>query len=183
MKGRDTGERGAGQWRLRVAAAAAALALVGGCAGGQPLPLCVQDTRADGAAETPVDVYAVENERELRRATVTPVDEYFSTLGRPTRPVAVWRSAVAPAAEPAELRPGEYPYTRWLQSGAVRLIAQTPQPPRVSTEMADPRRVVFSLWRGDYPRGTRSLLLSVTEGGLTVMPSAQEIKEPKSVTP
>lgn len=160
---------------LRLAAGLALAALAVSC--NTPLPLRVRDDRTTSAELTGVDVYAVPNERERLRAMMTPVDEYYCTQGRPARPKQVWQTNLMPG-DSLTLTPGEQPYYSWLGAGAIRLVALTPQPARRHTCTTDPRRAVFSLRRWDYPRGTRSLLLRVTEGGLSILPSKQKIKGP-----
>ena len=66
------------------------------------LPVYVEDLRVQKNNVTVVDVYGICGERERQRTEVTPVDEYFATLGRPSRPQHVWRCSVD-ALPPAAL--------------------------------------------------------------------------------
>lgn len=152
---------------------AAAMALTA-CSG--ELPLLVKDARTRGAEPARVDVYAMPQEwRELRRQTITPVDEYFETQGRPTRPENVWVSR--PTREtPATLTPQEAAYRKWDSPRALVAVAETPA--RTNTNAPDPRRRIFPCRKGAYPSGTKSLLLSVTDEGLKIEPTARRIDPP-----
>lgn len=143
--------------------------------GGGYLPLQVTDARTDGAKPTVVDVYAVPTELERERAEATPVDEYFRTLGLPSRPQHVWRAAL-PSEEAPRLFKAAVPYRTWREDGSAALVALTPAPTRAVENGPEPRRLIFSPRRADYPAGTRSLHLYLTEQGLQLVPSRTKLK-------
>lgn len=159
--------------------ALAPLLALSACSGsGHMLPLSVQDCRAAASSEAAlVDIYAVRGEAERLRQTVTPVDEYFATSGLPSRPGNVYRCYLDAATPVVTLQPKrEVVCKAWLADGADTLIAVTPKPARRSTTQSDPRRVVFPLSPEAYPSGTHSLVLRLTDGGLTVAPSTERLR-------
>lgn len=141
------------------------------------LPVYVEDLRVQKNNLTVVDVYGICGERERQRTEVTPVDEYFATLGRPSRPQHVWRCSVD-ALPPAALTTADANYRAWRQAGADTLVAVTPRPKRPFTTGPDERRVFFSPSAADYPTGTRSIALKLNEHGLRAEPSTRIIPNP-----
>lgn len=143
------------------------------------LPIRVQDHRTATGTPAVVDLYAVQGSMELRRQTITPVDEYFSTQGRPSRPSAIHRFLLDASTPTAILLPERDAICRtWQHQQADTLIAITPKPQRRSTSAADPRRITFPLHRSGYPAGTHSLQLILTDGGLFLQPSPERIQPP-----
>ena len=159
-----------------------ALLLLPACAAQhRMLPICVQDARSRAATPAVVDLYAVSGDMELRRQTITPVDEYFATLGRPSRPENIRRVILDPRVPSVTLDPASDSICRqWQEGSADTLIAVTPKPERRSTSAADPRRITFPLDRSGYPAGTRSLQLTLTDGGLFLQPSQNPLPSPKN---
>ena len=139
------------------------------------LPIQVVDDRPAGAKPAAVDVLAAPTELEKERLEVTPVDEYFRTLGMPSRPQNVWRAAL-PAEGGCLLMPKDPAYRLWKDPEPAALLALTPEPYRRVENGPEPRRLVFSPCRGAYPRGTRSLRLHLTPQGLWLEPSPQKLK-------
>ena len=139
------------------------------------LPIQVTDDRPAGAKPAVVDVFAVPTALERERAAATPVDEYFSTVGLPSRPQQVWRAAL-PASEDCLLLKGDPDYKLWRQGDIEVLTAVTPEPRRTVENGPETRRVFFSPRRADYPAGTRSLHLRLTAEGLQLEPSPRKLK-------
>lgn len=139
------------------------------------LPLQVVDDRPAGAKPSIVDVYAVPTELERERAEVTPVNEYFRTVGLPSRPQYVWRAELPSGEAPALLKHDAL-YRLWAKDEPAALLALTPEPYRSVENGPEPRRLIFSPCRGAYPRGTRTLRLHLTPQGLWLEPSPQKIK-------
>lgn len=144
------------------------------------LPICVQDERTRTTTPAIVDLYAVEGSMELRRQTITPVDEYFSTLGCPSRPSDIWRCILSASSRTATLLPERNSICRaWQGRQADTLIAITPQPKRRISSTADPRRITFPLDSSRYPSGTHSLIITLSDAGLTLHPSRERLVHPK----
>lgn len=169
----------------RLAWLLAALLLPACSDGGRMLPLLVRDCRGASAAEaSPVDIYAVRGEAELLRQTITPVDEYFASSGLPSRPVNVIRCYPDRNTPTMTILPQQNATCRaWLADKADTLIAVTPKPARRNTTQADPRRVTFPLSPDAYPPGTQSLVLSLTDVGLTLTPSSTRLSSQTSSLP
>ncbi len=157
-----------------------AVSLLAGCSWfvSKPLPICVTDERNKPVRGDTVDIYAVRGENELRRQTVTPVDEYFSTLGRASRPSVIWRCYLDDGPRQI-LWDDSWEMRAWHRYGADRALAVTMRPPRTTTDSADSRRTTFSLAKKDYPRGTKSLILHVTDAGPVVEASRTQLIKPK----
>ncbi len=149
--------------------------------GSPRLPLVLQDTRTQPTPRGElacVDVFAVTPGSEAERIKATPADEYFATIGRPARPQAVWRFFPDDAAAPRVLRPGHPLFGRWDEAGADTMVAVCTVPrPRLQKRM-EQRMILFSLDPGEYPRGTRSLDLTLSDAGLALSPSGQEAPPP-----
>lgn len=160
--------------------ALALLLLLPACSWRDPmLPVSIRDQRSRTTTAAFVDLYAVRGEMEQRRQTITPVDEYFATLGRSSRPQDIRRIILDAATRGATIFPDQDATGRlWQEKGADILIAVTPKPERRSTSAADPRRVTCPLHRSAYPAGTQSLLIMLTDGGLVVRPSAERLRPP-----
>ncbi len=144
----------------------------------KPLSICVTDERSKPVRGDTVDIYAVRGQNELLRQTVTPVDEYFSTLGRASRPSVVWRCYMDDGSRQI-LWNDAWEMQQWQKEGVDRAIAVTKRPQRVTTDAADSRRTTFSLVKKDYPRGTQSLILHVTDAGPVVEASRNKLIKPK----
>ncbi len=164
----------------RLSLLAPAVFLLAGCSWfvSKPLPICVTDERSKPVRGDVVDVFAVRSENELLRQTVTPVDEYFSTLGRASRPSVVWRCYLDDGSRQI-LWDDSWEMRTWRRSEADRAIAVTMRPPRTTTDSADSRRTTFPLAKKDYPRGTQSLILHVTDAGPAVEASRTKLIKPK----
>lgn len=158
--------------------ALALLLLLPACTWRDPmLPVSILDQRSSTTAAAIVDLYAVRGELEQRRQTITPVDEYFATLGHNSRPQDIRRIILDAATPGATFFPDQDSTGRlWQEKGADILIAVTTKPERHSTTAADPRRVTCPLHRSAYPAGTQSLLITLTDGGLIVRPSAERLR-------
>ncbi len=177
--------RPAMQGRLRRLACAlclpAAGLLCGSCAwwgGSSPLPVRVEDRRSaptPAGATACVDVFAVKGENAVRRALATPADEYFATLGLPSRPVAVWRCRLDDDASARVLEPGDPLFRVWRGEGADMLVAVSSLPRLRHPEGRERRMAAFPLRGCAYPSGTRSLLLMQTDAGLFFAPSPEGI--------
>ena len=152
----------------RLVMAASAVSLLAGCArtGSKSLPICVVDERTQG------------NRGELRRHTITPVEEYFDTLGRPSRPVLVWRCYLDAGMRQVLWEDSAISRT-WKSSGATNGVAVTLHPPRVTTNAADPRLLSFPLCKEDNPAGTETLIVRVEDTGLQLEPSPIKLKKTK----
>lgn len=161
-----------------------ALLLLPACTAPQRmLPIRVQDERTRATTPAIVDLYAVSGDMALRRQTITPVDEYFATLGRPSRPDNIRRIILDSHTRSVTLEPASDTTCRhWQEEGADTLIAVTPQPERRNTTTADPRRITFPLDRSGYPAGTRSLRLILTDGGLFLRTSREKPQPPTPQT-
>lgn len=163
--------------KLRTGAMVGALLLnLSSCSwfGCRCLPLCVEDARTQTTQPAAVDVYAVSSEQDRNRAAVTPVEEYFRTVGLPSRPGDVWH-CTAEAGKPSPLLLQHPQYRRWRDGEPVALVAVTPFPKRREATCADPRRLIFSPSRSSYPSGTRSLHIRLTDGGLELLPSPRKL--------
>lgn len=151
-----------------------------------PLPVRVEDRRTFPAAagtEACVDVFAVAGGNALNRALATPADEYFRTLGLPSRPRAVWRCRLDDASSPRVLEPGNPLYRVWCGHGADTLVAVCSVPRFRHPVDRDRRMVAFPL-RGDtHASGTKSLVLTLTDAGLAVTSSHEPVpSSPDSTT-
>lgn len=137
------------------------------------LPLCVEDARTQTQQPAVVDVYAVSSEQDRNRAAVTPVEEYFRTVGLPSRPGDVRRCTPAPGKDALLLLQDPH-YRHWRDGELLALVSVTPLPKRREASCADPRRLIFSPCRSSYPSGTQSLLIRLTDGGLELLPSSRK---------
>ncbi len=160
--------------------AAAVASLLTGClwSGNRYLPICVVNDRTRPSRDDVTDVYAVSGENELRRHTITPVEEYFVTLGRPSRPDNVWRCYPGEGAQHI-LWEDSAISRAWQRGGATHGVAITPYPPRRTTNTADARKVSFPLQKKNNPPGTNTLIIRMTDFGLQSEPSRVKLKKPK----
>lgn len=171
------------QGRLRRLACAlgvpAAVLLCGSCSwlgSSSPLPVRVEDRRSvptPAGAVACVDVFAVRGENAVRRALATPADEYFGTLGLPSRPAAVWRCRLDKAPGDRVLGPDDALFRVWRREGADMLVAVSSLPRLRHPEGRERRMAAFPLRGSAYSSGTKSLLLMQTDAGLFFTPSPE----------
>ncbi len=144
------------------------------------LPLLMEDARGATSPKSRVacvDVFAVKQGNELERIKATPPDEYFSTIGLPSRPQRVWRYFPDDTASPTALLPEHPLFAYWDKLGADVMVAVCTAPSGTHQTTMQQRMLIFPLDKNAYPSSTRSVILTLSDHGMTLSPSQQKVPE------